>query len=118
MEALDSALSNLKSLHDHPTDFVMPPGHANHQIAGTHTDVVCHWDATPYNFVFDGTRAVGFIDFDEAEPGRRIDDLACFAYRYAPLSNDGGWPDDIDRYIRLSTFSRRTPTQGQHSCRI
>nr|WP_176457309.1 MULTISPECIES: phosphotransferase [unclassified Rhodococcus (in: high G+C Gram-positive bacteria)] len=68
--------------------------------------MICHWDAAPYNFVFEGSAAVGLIDFDEAGPGRRIDDLAYFAYRFAPLCSaenfsDGGWSADADRWDRL-----------------
>ena len=106
VEALESAVRILRRLHDLTVRFRLPDGHARHLPDGVDPEVICHWDAAPYNFVFEGSAAVALIDFDEAGPGRRIDDLAYFAYRFAPLCSDenfrdGGWPSDTDRYDRL-----------------
>ncbi|WP_169914793.1 phosphotransferase [Rhodococcoides yunnanense] len=114
LAAMDSALAILRRLHDLTTGFLMPDGHARHSVPGASGEVICHWDAAPYNFVFDGTRAAGLIDFDEAGPGRRIDDLAYFAYRFAPLTStenlyDGGWPAGIDRFGRLARIFELYP---------
>ncbi|QII04883.1 phosphotransferase [Rhodococcoides fascians A25f] len=106
VEALESAVRILRRLHDLTIGVQLPDGHARHLPDGVDPEVICHWDAAPYNFVFEGSTAVALIDFDEAGPGRRIDDLAYFAYRFAPLCSadnfsDGGWSPDTDRWDRL-----------------
>ncbi|OZC47118.1 hypothetical protein CH286_13040 [Rhodococcus sp. WWJCD1] len=106
VEALESAARILRRLHDLTIGLQLSDGHALHLPDGVDPEVICHWDAAPYNFVFEGSAAVGLIDFDEAGPGRRIDDLAYFAYRFAPLCSadnfsDGGWSADTDRWDRL-----------------
>lgn len=106
VDALESAARIIRKLHDSTIGLQLPDGHARHLPEGVEPEVICHWDAAPYNFVFDGSVAVALIDFDEAGPGRRIDDLAYFAYRFAPLCSgdnfsDGGWSADTDRWDRL-----------------
>lgn len=113
-EAMETALLILKGLHDLTVGLVPPAGHATHLAPGLIPEVICHWDAAPYNYVFDGPRAVALIDFDEAGPGRRIDDLAYFAYRFAPLCSDdnfsdGGWPPGTDRLARLARIFELYP---------
>lgn len=113
LEAMKSALEIVRSLHDVTAGLRMLVGHSP---SGAIPEVLCHWDAAPYNFVFDGAAAVGLIDFDEARPGRRIDDLAYFAYRFAPLSADenfadGGWPADTDRFERLHQIFELYPDE-------
>ena len=105
IEALESATRILRRLHDLTVGLRLPDGHAIHLPDGIEPEVICHWDAAPYNIVFEGSTAVALIDFDEAGPGRRIDDLAYFAYRFAPLCSDdnffdGGWSPDTDRCDR------------------
>lgn len=103
--ALETAATILRRFHDATVGLRLPDGYADHSVV--EPDVICHWDAAPYNFVFGGDRALSLIDFDEAGPGRRIDDLAYFAYRFAPLCSeesfaDGGWTPDVDRFGRLA----------------
>lgn len=114
LAALESAAAILRGLHDATQELHLPSGYANHAISGTTPEVVCHWDAAPYNYVFDGVRAVGLIDFDNAGPGRRIDDLAYFSYRFAPLCDDSnlddaGWDADVDRFGRLRRIAELYP---------
>lgn len=106
VEALESATRILRRLHELTVGLRLPDGHARHLRDGVDPEVICHWDAAQYNFVFEGREAVGLIDFDEAGPGRRTDDLAYFAYRFAPLCSeenfsDGGWTPGTGRYDRF-----------------
>ncbi|TCC51823.1 aminoglycoside phosphotransferase family protein [Kribbella pittospori] len=52
-------------------------------------EVVCHNDLSPKNTVYttDGTRAIAFIDWDLAAPGRRIHDIAFTCWQYADLGD-------------------------------
>ncbi|GAA2806395.1 hypothetical protein GCM10010470_47090 [Saccharopolyspora taberi] len=59
---------------------------------------------------------MGVIDLDNAGPGARVDDLAYFAYRFAPLSAlenyfDGGWSHDVDRMPRLQRICELSPLE-------
>ncbi|MFD8081328.1 aminoglycoside phosphotransferase family protein [Kitasatospora sp. NPDC059722] len=47
--------------------------------------VVRHGDLGPWNSVWRGAELVGFIDWDFAEPGSAIDDLAQLAWHSVPL---------------------------------
>ncbi|WP_261554935.1 aminoglycoside phosphotransferase family protein [Frankia tisae] len=113
-EAMETAVVILRRLHDLTAGVRLPEGDANPLRPETGSEVICHGDAAPYNYVFEGTRAVGLIDFDNAGPGRRIDDLAYFAYRFAPLCSDdtfpdGGWSAGIDRFGRLARIFELYP---------
>lgn len=71
-------------------------------------EVICHNDAAPYNFVFQGGHVSGLIDFDTASPGPRIWDLAYLAYRLVPFVADSGdeAPLAQDRLARLTALIR------------
>jgi hypothetical protein len=49
------------------------------------TEVICHNDFAPYNWVFRDRRFAGLIDFDTCSPGSRLWDIAYTAYRLVPL---------------------------------
>lgn len=57
---------------------------AGSPIAGD-GEVVCHNDLSPKNTIYttDGLRPVAFIDWDQAAPGRRIEDVAHVAWQWA-----------------------------------
>ena len=108
----DSALASiaelLRGLHDASRDFD-PRGHTwNDALAdpagGT---IVCHNDVEPSNVVFRDGRAVAFIDFEFAAPGRPIYDLAQLARLCVPIESDFdqdriGWcPADRPARLRL-----------------
>lgn len=114
--AMRATAAMMRDFHDATVDLVgLDLPWAWSARAGTEPTVICHYDLAPYNVVYDGTEPVGMIDFDAAGPGRRVDDIAYFAYRFAPLvadSNfsDGGWDAGIDRFDRLRQILDVYPT--------
>jgi hypothetical protein len=51
-------------------------------------EVVCHGDASPCNCVFVDGVPTAFIDFDDASPGVRLDDLGYAAWLWIDIGND------------------------------
>ena len=50
--------------------------------------IVCHNDTGLYNWVLDGDRFAGMIDWDQAGPGHPIDDLAFLCWTGVPLHRE------------------------------
>ncbi|MBA3276545.1 MAG: phosphotransferase [Chloroflexia bacterium] len=72
-------------------------------------EVICHSDVAPYNIVYREGLPVGLIDFDVAGTGPKLWDIACAAYRLAPLASDAGcrgfgFGEPPDRIGRLTRF--------------
>ena len=84
---LVAAVSWLRRFHDAVRDF--RPAGAVRWRNGTFTltdgQVICHHDPAPYNWIVDGDRLAGVVDWDMASPGRPIDDLAFMAWSAVPL---------------------------------
>ncbi len=51
-------------------------------------ETICHNDFSPWNIIFENNIPVGIIDFDDAAPGSRVDDLAYFIWTFLELGND------------------------------
>ena len=75
---LTAAARLLRQLHDATLDCPLRHGY----------EVVCHGDASPCNCIFvDGVPQV-LIDFDDAQPGSRLDDLGYAAWLWIDIGND------------------------------
>lgn len=93
---IGSAFRLIRRLHD------ITDGGA---LAGTGR-VICHGDLSPWNTVYDPAGAVALIDWDDARPGRREDDLGYAVWRHLRL----GLPDapslaDQRRQLRIAAAS-------------
>ena len=73
---------------------------AGSPLAGT-CEVVCHGDLSPCNAVFRAGLPVALIDFDNAAPGRRLDDLGYALFLWLNIGTDGPEPSEQARRIRI-----------------
>lgn len=107
---LRSGATLLRRFHDAVESFTPPPGAVwqggRPAQAG---DLICHNDVSPFNTVFEGERAVAFIDWDLAGPSRPISDVAYACWWFVPLYRDEpartvGWVSPPPRAERLAVF--------------
>lgn len=102
----------LRSYHDVVTGFRPPPDVAwRAPAAPASGEVIRHGDLGPWNSVWRDGRLVGFIDWDFAEPGTRLQDLAQAAWYFVPLRPDGpcrraGFTSPPERARRLHVLCR------------
>jgi hypothetical protein len=73
-----SAARLLRQFHDATLDCALRDGY----------EVVCHGDASPCNCVFVDGMPMAFIDFDDAHPGSRLEDLGYAAWLWIDIGND------------------------------
>jgi len=91
--ALVQVVAMLRELHTATLDLVLPPetdwrsGPAG-KSAG---QVIRHGDLGPWNTLWQGDRLTGLIDWDFAEPGLAITDLAQLALYFVPLRGEDHW---------------------------
>jgi len=103
----------LRVFHDATRDFARE-GSGWQQPVHTPTEVVCHNDFAPYNFVFNDERLTGVIDVDMASPGPRVRDLCYLAYRLVPLmapTNSDGLPLPLEQ--RAARLRRLCDSYGE-----
>jgi hypothetical protein len=77
-EQLAAAARLLRQLHDATLDCPSREGH----------EVVCHGDASPCNCVFVAGTPAAFIDFDNAHPGSRLEDVGYASWLWLDIGND------------------------------
>jgi Phosphotransferase enzyme family len=98
----------LREYHDAVAGFV-PAAEAAWIVPGAtwqSGQIIRHGDLGPWNSVWLGESLTGFIDWDFAEPGEALDDLAQMAWNAVPLrgpemTRAAGLPDDCDLGARV-----------------
>jgi aminoglycoside phosphotransferase (APT) family kinase protein len=90
-EALAAAARLIRRYHD-ATESIGLAGDA---------EVVCHNDLSPCNCVFRDGLPVGLIDFDNAAPGSRLEDLGYALFLWLNLGTDGAPLEEQARRIDL-----------------
>ncbi|MGW5350657.1 phosphotransferase [Streptomyces sp. NPDC004031] len=110
-DALASVGRLLRDLHDAAALIPVDPGadwpHDLADPAGG--PLLCHNDICPENVVFRDGRAVAFIDFDLAAPGRPLWDVAMAARYWAPVLDPATaaaqYPTAPDPFTRLRVLA-------------
>lgn len=92
-DALVQAATMLRELHGATHDLVLPPntewrsGKAEKKVG----QVIRHGDLGPWNTLWEDDRLTGLIDWDFAEPGLALTDLAQLALYFVPLRGEDHW---------------------------
>ncbi len=110
-EGLTSAARLLREIHDASVGWVPPfdSRWAAPPVPGEDL-VMCHGDPGPWNFVWDGSAAIGLIDWDFLHPAPRADDVAYALRWFAPARSDEHalewhhFPVVPDRAARIDAF--------------
>ena len=111
-EALVQAGQMLRDLHDATEDLVFPDDTVwRSRVAGKQPgQIIRHGDLGPWNTLWEGASITGLIDWDFAEPGDRLTDIAQMALYFVPLRGDAhaaecGFTTTADLPRRLNVLS-------------
>jgi Phosphotransferase enzyme family len=97
----------LRRFHEAVRGFRPPDGARwRNPLAPLGAEIVRHGDFSPFNTVWRDNRVAGLIDWDFAQPGEAISDIAYLAWYAVPLAGDRrvhdyGFAHGIDRSRRL-----------------
>ena len=100
----------LRRYHDAVRGFVPPAGAVwRNPLAPAEGELIRHGDFSPFNILWQDDRPTGIIDWDFAQPGQAITDLAYLAWNAVPLQGIGrireyGLAEDVDLPARLSAL--------------
>ncbi|MEI6054027.1 MAG: phosphotransferase [Candidatus Saccharibacteria bacterium] len=85
----------LRMLHNITQDLVFPKDTIWRfaTSAKTKKQIIRHGDLSPWNTLWEGDKLVGLIDWDFAEPGDAITDLAQLAAYFVPFIGGGSWEE-------------------------
>lgn len=86
VDGLEQIAGMLKKYHQVVTNFEPSIGHwhlSDREVPAS--PIIRHGDIGPWNMVWDGNRLVGMIDWDFAESGTILEDLAQTAWHCIPL---------------------------------
>lgn len=82
-ETLRAAANLVRRFHDLSAELVATPA-----AAAVGTEIICHNDLSPCNFVFRDGVPIAIIDFDAAAPGTRASDLGYAAWLWLDIGSD------------------------------
>lgn len=99
----------LRKYHDAVRKFTPPPAAQWRNVVAEGGELIRHGDFTPFNVTWIGAEPVGVIDWDFAQPGKAIDDVAYLAWYLVPLQPDDrvkeyGMATPLDRRARLEAL--------------
>ncbi len=117
-EALTTAASVLRAMHDASADFEHRDDDVWDHPRQEPVEVICHGDFAPSNCALNFGVISGVFDFDAAHPGPRLSDLGFAAYRWAPLmapTNPGHFGDVNENWRRLRLFVDTYFDEGDES---
>jgi len=109
----------LRAYHDAVRTFEPPQGAVwRNPLAPDKGELVRHGDFAPFNTIWRSGQIVGVIDWDFAQPGSAISDLAYLAWYAVPLREDRhatmhGFTGLLDRSSRLEALCRAYRVYGQ-----
>lgn len=110
----------LRDFHQAAAGFVAPDG-ARWALSDRPTrpgQVICHGDFGPWNVIWDGPRPVALVDFDLAQPGDALDDVAYALEYLVPFRDDAqairwqGFTAPPDRARRIEVFAEEYGLPG------
>jgi hypothetical protein len=116
-DGIDQLGDLLRRYHDAVRGFRPPPNAQwRIRIAPHEYELVRHGDPSPPNTIWRDDKVVGLVDWDFAQPGKAISDLAYLAWYAVPLAGDDraqtcGFKDGVDRAGRLRALCS---AYGQH----